>query len=240
MKVILYIALGLVVLVGGAWLWGANTKASRQQTAADIQRVKNEEIVRSHHRKDIESAKEQGKKEVLLPGAFDLPAPELSLEELLRDYGLLRVKVIDKETTVTEPDARIRTWYKVEIVETLHHQSMMINDEPLPDEAPSRFLPLLPSESLMVSDGGVITVDGVIVVRGVSTDNVFFIPKKEYLIIAYLNYGGKLIQQGTGRAGVFRINNTRLKSFGENEHRLVREIEERYGGDLDRLRLCSF
>jgi hypothetical protein len=236
MKIILCLALGLVVLSGGAWLWVAKTKESRQQTAADIQRARNEGIVRAHHRKDIESAKEQGKNEVLLPGAFDLPTPELSLEELLRDYGLLRVKVIDKETTVTEPDARIRTWYKVKIVETLHHQSMMIKDKPLPDEAPSRFLPLLPSESLMVSEGGVITVDGVFVVRGVSTDDVLFIPKQEYLIVAYLNYGGKLIQLGTGRAGVFQVKNTHFKSFGEKEHRLVREMEERHGNDLDRLR----
>jgi hypothetical protein len=236
MKVILYIAIGLVLLSGGALLWRATRSASKQQTSVETQRAKNERIVRDYYRKEIESAKEQGKNEVLLPGAFDLPTPELSLEELLRDYGLLRVKVIDKETTVTEPDARIRTWYKVKIVETLHHQSMMIKDEPLPDEAPSRFLPLLPSESLMVSEGGVITVDGVFVVRGVSTDDVLFIPKQEYLIIAYLNYGGKLIQLGTGRAGVFQVKNTHFKSFGEKEHRLVREMEERHGNDLDRLR----
>ena len=55
MKVILCLALGLVVLSGGAWLWGAKTKASRQQTAADIQRVRNEGLVRDQHREDIET-----------------------------------------------------------------------------------------------------------------------------------------------------------------------------------------
>ena len=174
----------------------------------------------------MKPAKEQGKKEVILPATISIPTIQLPLEELLRNSGLFRVKVIDKETTVSEPYANIMTWYKVEIVETLHLQGKMINDEPLPDEAPSRLLPLLPSESLLVVQGGVITVDGVKVVRSVSTGENHFIPQVEYLIVGYLDYGGKLIRPSTGRAGVFRINNTHLRSFGQKEHRLVREIEE--------------
>jgi hypothetical protein len=235
MKIILCLALGLAVLSGGAWMWGAKTKASRQQTAADIQRVRNEGLVRERHRKDIESAKEQGKREVILPPGIALPTPELSLEELLRDYGLFRVKVIDKETTVSEPYANIKTWYKVEIVETLHQQGK-VSDEPPPFELPSRYLPLLPSESLLVVSGGVVTVDGVKVVRKASTGGNHYIPKEEYLIVGYLDYGGKLIRPASGRAGVFRINNGYLKSVGQEEERLVREIKEVYGNDLDNLR----
>ena len=234
MKVILYIAIGLVLLSGGAWLWRAKMSATHQQTPADIRRAKYENIVRDYYRKDIESAKKQGKKEVILPGGIDLPTPELSLEELLRDYGLLRFKVIDQETTVSEPYADIKTWYKVEIVETLHRQRKA-SDEPPPFELPSRFLPLLPSESLLVEQGGVITVDGVTVVREVGTDGLVYFPKEEYLIVAYLDYGGKLIRPVSGRASVFHVINKRLMS-GQKEHRLVREIDERYGNDLDLLR----
>jgi len=235
MKFILYIAIGLVLLSGGAWLWRAKTSASRQQTAADIQCAKNERLVRDRYREDIERAKDQGKNEVILPGGIAIGVSPQSLEELLRDNGLLRVRVIDKETTVSEPDADIKTWYKVEIVETLHHQSQMISGEPLPDGAPSRLLPLLPSESLLAVSGGVVTVDGVKVVQSVSTEENLFIPKEEYLIVAYLDYGGKLIRPVSGRASIFHIINKRLKS-GQKEHRLVREIEEKYGGDLDLLR----
>jgi hypothetical protein len=236
MKIILCLALGLVALSGGAWLWGAKTSASRQQTAADIQRARNEGLVRAQYREDIELAKEQAKNEVILPGAIDLPTPQLTLEELLRDYGLFRVKVIGKEATVSEPYADITTWYKVEIVETLHQQSKIISDEPLSNEVPSRFLPLLPSESLLVVQGGVVTVDGVRVVRRVGTEGNHFIPQEEYLILGYLDYGGKLIRRSSGRASVFKVQNTRLKPFGRKEHRLVREIQERYGDDLDRFR----
>jgi hypothetical protein len=88
----------------------------------------------------------------------------------------------------------------------------------------------------LIVQGGVVTVDGVKVVRKVSTAGTHFIPKQEYLIVAYLDYEGKLIRPASGRAGVFRINNTHLKSIGQKEHRLVREIEEIYGNDLDNLR----
>jgi hypothetical protein len=234
MKFILYIAIGLVLLSGGAWLWKAKKSPSRQQTAADMRRAKNEGIVRVYYRKAIETAKEQGKNEVTLPPGIDLPTLELSLEELLRDYGLLRVKVIDKETTVSETYGDIKTWYKVEILETLRRQRK-VTDEAAPFELPSRFLPLLPSESLLVEQGGVITVDGVTVVREVSTDGLVYYPKEEYLIVSYLDYGGKLIRPVSGRASVFHIINKRLMS-GQKEHRLVREIEKRYSNDLDLLR----
>jgi hypothetical protein len=102
-------------------------------------------------------------------------------------------------------------------------------------ELPSRFLPLLPSDSLLVEQGGVITVDGVTVIREVSTDGLVYFPKEEYLIVGYLDYGGKLIRPVSGRASVFHIINKRLMS-GQKEHRLVREIEERYSNDLDLLR----
>ena len=235
MKFILYIAMGLVLVSGGAWLWKAKTSRSRRQTSADMRRAKNEGIVRDYYRKDIETAKEQGKNEVILPPGIDLPTPELSLEELLRDYGLLRVRVIDKETTASEPYADIKTWYKVEILETLRRQ-LKVSGEAPPFELPSRFLPLLPSESLLVEQGGVITVDGVTVVREVSTDGFVYYPKEEYLIVGYLDYGGKLIRPVSGRASVFHIINKRLMP-GQKEHRLVREIEERYSNDLDLL--CS-
>ncbi len=234
MKVILCLALGLVLLSGGALLWRAKTSASRQQTAADIRRAKYEGIVRDYYREEIESAKKQGKKEVMLPGAIAIPTAELSLEELLRDYGLLRFKVIDKETTVSEPYADITTWYKVEIVETLRRQRKASDQAP-PFELPGRLLPLLPSESLMVVSGGVINVDGITVVREVSTSEVVYIPREEYLIVGFLEYGGKLIRPSSGRASVFHVINKRLMS-GQKEHRLVREIEERYGNDLDLLR----
>src|SRR5215475_1556386 len=121
MKVILCLAIGLVLLSGGAWLWRATRRVAKQQSTTAILRAKYEGMVRDYYRKEIESAKAEGKKEIVLPPGIDLPSPEQSLEELLRDYGLLRVKVVDTETTVYVsvpeiPNADIKTWYKVEIL----------------------------------------------------------------------------------------------------------------------------
>jgi hypothetical protein len=73
------------------------------------------------------------------------------------------------------------------------------------------------------------------VVSEVSTESVVYFPKEEYLIVEYLDYGGKLIRPVSWRASVFHIINKRLKS-AQKERRLAREVEERYGGDLDLLR----
>ena len=82
MKIILCLTLGLVLLSSSAWMWGSKTSAPRQQTAADIQRVKNEELVREHHRKYIQDAKEEGKNEVILSAMITVPTPQRALEEL--------------------------------------------------------------------------------------------------------------------------------------------------------------
>ncbi len=240
MKFILCLAFGVVLAGGGALLWKAKSSASTQQAAADPLRAKYEGLVRNYYREDIESAKKQGKKEILLPGASDLPVAEASLEELLRNAGMLRVKVIDTETTVTAtlpeiPIPDIQTWYKVEILETLNQQDKG-SDDPPPFDLPGRFLPLRSSESLLVEQGGVVNVDGIAVVREVSTEGLVYIPNEEYLIVGYVDYGGKFISRTAGRDGVFHIRNNRLQS-ARREHRLAREIEERYGGDLDLL--CS-
>lgn len=232
MKITHYLALGLVLLVGGAWLWGASV--SRQQTAADIQRAKNEGIVRDHHREEIERAKAESKKEIVLPGASIIPSTVTSIEQIMRNHSLLRVKVIDKETTVDDT-ADIKTWYKVEVVETLHQQDK-ISDKPLFDEVPGRFLPLLPSESILIVSGGEITVDGVRIIRMISSCGVDYILNEEYLIASHLDYGGKVIFPVAQSAGVFRIENTNLKPLGHKQHKLVREVEEMYDNDIDRFR----
>jgi len=235
MKVILYIALGLVLLCGGALLWRAKTSASRQPTTADIQRAKYEGIVRKKFRKDIERAKAEGKDEIVLPPAEGCPSTVNSIEMIMRDYSLLRVKVIDKETTVPDPDADINTWYKFKVIETLQQQDK-ISDAPLLDGVPSRLLPLLPSECILIVSGGEITVDGVRVIRVIGDYGVDYIRGNEYLIASKLEYGGKVILPIAQAAGVFRIENTSLKPLGNRWKKLVREVEERYGNDLDNLR----
>src|SRR5262249_4772957 len=127
------------------------------------------------------------------------------------------------------------TWYKVEIMETLRRQRKG-SDKALDIELPGRLLPLLPSESLLDEQGGVITFDGDTLIEELSSEGVAYFPNEEYLIVGYLDYGGKLIMRGSGRASVFHVKNSRLRPYGQMWRRLVGEMEEKYGNDLDRLR----
>lgn len=234
MKIIYCLVIGLFLSAGGVLLQ-PNSSPFQQPTAAEIQRIEGERLARVRYREEIDRARAEGKTAVLLPAASSIPSPITSVEEIMRSYGLLRVKVIDKETTVYEPDADIKTWCKVEIVDTLHQQDK-ISDNPLPDGIPSRFLPLLPSESILIVSGGEITVDGFRVIRAISSDEVDYIPNEEYLIASHLDYSGKIIFPAAQAAGVFHIKNTDLKPLGHKQHQLVREVKEIYGNNLDRFR----
>jgi hypothetical protein len=236
MKIILCLALGLVVLIGGAWMWGAKTNASRQQTAADIRRAKNEKVIRDNYREKLDRAKAEGQSEIILPASSEIQMAS-SIEDIMRDYSLLRVKVKDIQTIASESSATITTWYKLEVLETIHQQAR-IGEDPLPENAPSDFLPLLTSESLMVRSGGTINVDGVRVVRAIGQSQFVLDQDQEYLIAVYMDCGGKLIRPVARAAGVFAISSdSTLIPKSSKQYQLVSEVESAYENRLDRLRL---
>src|SRR5262245_63383441 len=118
MKVILCLTIGLILLSGGALLRRAKTSASRQQTPADIQRAKNEQKLRDKFHDHIASAKAEGRRELVII-VEGVPSDVTSIEQVIRDYSLVRVKVKDKETTVSDSDGSLQTWYKLDVLEVL-------------------------------------------------------------------------------------------------------------------------
>jgi len=234
MKIIFCLALGLVVLIGGVWMWGTKTNASRMQTAADIRRARSEKTVLDKHRGEIDRAKAEGRNEVILPASNEIRiGPSSSIEDIMRNYSLLRVKVKNKETVASEPYADIRTWYKLEVLETIHQQDR-IGDDPLPASVPSDFLPLLSSECLMLRPDGTINADGV---RVVSMSQFVLDQDQEYLIAVYLDCAGKLLTPVARAEGVFAVSDSTLIPVGSKKHQLVRDVESVFENRLDRLRL---
>src|SRR5262249_45791643 len=137
---------------------------------------------------DIQRAREEGRREVTYIVTCELPTGINSMAEILAKYSLLRVKVIDKETTISDD---IRRWVKLEALEAIHLQKE-VDDRPLVEGAPPRFLPLLPSECVLIEPGAVATVDGIHVERLESNDYTLN-RGREYLIAACLESGGKRI-----------------------------------------------
>lgn len=239
MKVIQYLILALFLSGGGALLWQYQASLQRAWAIA-AERARNEALVGQYYREELQQAKAEGKTEIILPSAMQLPGTVNSLEQVIQDYSLIRVRVKDAEAIVTQPDPTIETisidtWYKLDVLEVLHQQTRL-GEKFLPEGVPNRLLPLLlPSESFLVVSGGTVTVDGIKVIRSFGSEEVPLALGREYLIVADLEYGDKLIRKVT-KAGVFLIDDTSLKPVRARHSQLAREVEEKYGNSLIRLR----
>jgi hypothetical protein len=182
----------------------------------------------------IQTAKMEGRREITRIVVCSLPTGINSITDVLRESSLLRVKVIDKETTISDD---IRRWVKLETLEVIHQQNK-VDDRPLLEGAPPRFLPLQPSECILIEPGAVATIDGIHVER-VGRNDYTLVRGREYLIAAYLKSGGKRITPvaNAGVDGIFAVTGSTLYPLAPNDRALVREVERVYGNDLDRLRL---
>jgi hypothetical protein len=235
MKVIRYLVLALFLSGGGALLW----QYQARKWPVEAERVRNQDLVRQYYREELEQVKAENKTELILPSDIQLPTNVNSLEQVIQNYSLVRVKVKDAEVIVTQPDTSIevidiKTWYKLEVLEGLHQQRN-VGEEPLPEGVPKRLLPLLPSEGFLFVQGGTVTVDGIKVIRSFGTEDVPLALNGEYLIAADLVYGNKHIHRVT-KAGLFLIDDTSLKPVKAKDSQIAREIEEKYGNSLIRLR----
>ena len=182
----------------------------------------------------IQTALKEGRREITYIEMCDMPSGINSIADVLREYSLLRVKVIDKETTISND---IYRWVKLEVLEVIHPQNK-VDDQPLVEGAPPRFLPLKPSECILIEPGAVATIDGIHVERRGPNDYTL-IRGREYLIAAGLESGGKRITPAAneGVDGIFAVTGSTLYPLAPNDRPLVREVERVYGNDLDRLRL---
>ena len=182
----------------------------------------------------IEAALKEGRREITYIEMCDMPSGINSMADVLREYSLLRVKVIDKETMISDD---IRRWVKLETLEVIHQQNK-VNDQPLVEGAPPRFLPLQPSECVLIEPGAVATIDGIHVER-VGSDDYTLIRGREYLVAAYLESGGKRIipVADHGIDGIFAVTGSTLYPLAPNDRALVSEVKQVYCNDLDRLRL---
>lgn len=231
MKTIHYIVLGLI-LSGGGILLLQQTGIIRQPTAEEKQRLKFEDHIKKRYGSDLDQVKATGKNRIRTVSE-SVPVLIGTLDEVTDQFSLARVKVLDKETSVF-PNGNIRTWYKVDLVEFEHKQDK-IGEAPLPDNVPSRFLPLLPTESLLFIDGGEMDVDGVHIEQ-ILNDNIVLKLGAEYLVAVDVQSEGKLLFQIANSEGIYQVEEGKLKPLCQSSHDLVRDIDRKYGNDLNRMR----
>src|SRR5205085_3126843 len=91
-----------------------------------------------------------------------LPTGLETVTEVIRDYSVLRVGIID--SLITTDDDDIRTWSKLRILETLSEQPR-ISEGPLLPNVPLRLLPVKDGEVIYVVSGGSVRIDGITIVQ---------------------------------------------------------------------------
>lgn len=182
-------------IVGGALLQNSAGRSVQDERGRPQGRLKD----------DIQIAQKEGRRAITYIELCDMPSGINSMADILREYSLLRVKVIDKETTISDD---IRRWVKLEMLEVIQQQNK-VDDQPLVEGAPTRFLPLQPSEYILIEPGAVAIIDGIHVER-VAHNDYTLIRGREYLIAAYLESGGKRITPVAYVDGIFAVTGSTL------------------------------
>jgi hypothetical protein len=181
----------------------------------------------------VRQAKAEGRTEAKLPTPVITPTGVQTIDDVVRNYSVLRVVVIDKVTGDDKTD--IQTWYKLKIVETIHPQ-LSISEESLPPGVPTRLLPVNASETIYVMTGGESAIDGVTVVQHPAEKGLALQNNKEYVGIFFLEYGGRLATPAAASAAIFEVQNDDLKPQGDEDNELVKNIRFLFKSRLSSLR----
>jgi hypothetical protein len=165
----------------------------------------------------------------LSPPIVEYEGSNLDLPETMDYFDVVLVTV--KEARVIADTDRIKTWYRIHVLETLHHTSTSQQNAQI--EIPVQ-LPELGSNELWIArPGGSLVLDGVELVEPVTAP--FDIGAKYLLFIARSANG--VAGTAGGHQGMFKVDEAgRLKPLSREPHRLRYAVEISSGNSLDRLR----
>jgi hypothetical protein len=145
------------------------------------------------------------------------------------------VRAVDWDTTIGRY-ARFSTWYKLDIIEVLQDRGFIPSD-PIPDDdLPARFLPLFPGECLLGASNGEMEVDGMLISRPFTDDNVVLRPSGEYLIIGFYRGSKSVLGSIASTDAIFDVQGRLFSPAGFKPNTLAQQLKEATGNNLDRLR----
>jgi hypothetical protein len=194
----------------------------------------------------IKQAKAEGRTSINLGAPTLFPTGMDTVNEVIRDYSLLRVAVAD--TVTTSDDDHIQTWFKLKILETFSRQPRIPEDQPgLTDGAglplrtdrhiPPHLLPVGVSETMFVVPGGSVTIDGITLVQTPADKGLMLQKNEQYIGAFFLEDGGRFAGLAAASAGLYHINGDELRPQSEQADGLPRDFRELFGNRLSTLRL---
>lgn len=181
-------------------------------------------------------AKTQGRQKVTVPAPLAQylgDAGTITFEEAVSSSTVVIAHLISKQSHPHDDD--IITWNKFAIDEVLSEAKELPCPGCLPREPPPSLLPLQSREFLISKIGGTVNIDGVEVAQ---IDDAFpdYEPDQKYLLLINLYPSGAARTIG-GPVGVFRIlKNNKVSPLRESEHRIRKDVKEKYDNSLEQLR----
>ena len=173
------IKLLLVLLVAAVSVLLIKQVASFSKVQDTVKNLREGQITRQ-----VNKAKAEGKSEIEIGSGVDtvdypvITAPD-GARDLLSSYSLVVVQPKEKRSYAVDGDSRIVTWYKFRIKEKLSEGKTAGSYEP---PLPQEMVPLQSDEILVLTEGGVVDVDGV-KVRHKPADSPLFLLNKQYLLL---------------------------------------------------------
>ncbi|MET0624957.1 MAG: hypothetical protein ABW250_18555 [Pyrinomonadaceae bacterium] len=186
----------------------------------------------------VREAKSKGRAQLTIPSPLvDYVTNVRSLHGALKYYTLVVATPTEKLTVATD-DGELRTWYKLEISESLTPKK----HTPCPDCAapgllPRDLLPLNPNQILVAERGGSLTVDGV---RLDMSPEFNFTPGESYLLFLQEDQSGLFGRIMVGPDAVFKVTpDQSLAEISDSPHSLKNIVKEQYRGRLRDLRAAA-
>ena len=213
----------LVLLVGLGAMGILNSGTQQKDEVKWIDKYSLKEIARR--------SKGEGKLTVTIPGPrIDYPGMDMTLEETLRDHGVVVAEVIVSKSYPFNSRG-VRTWYKFRIVDPLSEKyAAYCNTCPEVPEAPEDLLPINSDELLLPASGGTVNVEGVALTM---TGDLSFDSGKKYLLFVSLAQSRVALAIPSGVFGV--DENERLEAVYKAGP-MQAEISQRFDGNLSKLK----
>ncbi len=179
-------------------------------------------------RQAVESAKAKSVKDISLVPTTGLRTGVDDLDSAVDTSSILIVQPIKKVVSTDFPD-HIMTWYKLKLLAVLVKQKVL-GDEVI--DPPSALLPLQSDELLLLTPGGVASIDGVTVHEHYVVSAQLGL-NKPYLMFLDLKEKGHVATLVAGHEGVYAVDSDdTLRALAPSDRGLAKDLNDRFANSL--------
>jgi hypothetical protein len=221
-KKILGVALAIAGLASVGMIHSASKRQDANQKADRVGTFKER----------LQRAKARGDKKMRSGGVISLYA-HADLDQALEIYDWVIGEFVSSKSFATDNDGSILTWYKFKVHETLSQAKLRVSKI---DSPPAELYPLANDEILIWRMGGTVEIDGM----EIEMEDVGFPPfenSKKYLLILAFDPAKQAGTVEVGPSGALLVKpDHTVEPLAKNRTYFKREIENRYGSSVSKLR----